>query len=179
MPTCLTAPTRFPPTSPLTPRRTSMPYGATPRRRLECLFRLPAQRRRMGANVRVNDLAGTIGGAPKIAVNASGNAYVVWQDSRNGHPDIYSAYRPANGSWGASRRINTDTGTAVQRDPAIGIDDAGIASIVWTDDRNSHDDIYFTSGTATGGWSPELRLNDDTSRPNKSPLTWPWTAPAM
>ncbi len=116
-----------------------------------------------GANVRVNDRAGAVSSAPKIAVNASGNAYVVWQDYRNGHPDIYYAYRPANGSWGASRRINTDTGTAVQRDPVIGIDDAGIASIAWTDDRNGHDDIYFTSGTATGGWSPELRLNDDTS----------------
>ena len=115
-----------------------------------------------GANVRVNDLAGTVSGAPKIAVNASGNAYVVWQDYRNGHPDIYYAYRPANGSWGASRRINSDTGTAVQRDPAIGIDDAGIASIAWTDDRNGHDDIYFTSGYSDGRVEPELRLNDDT-----------------
>lgn len=140
-----------------------MPFGATRDGGSDAYFAYRPNGGVWGANVRVNDLPGTVSGAPMIAVNASGNAYVVWQDSRNGHPDIYSAYRPANGSWGASRRINTDTGTAVQRDPAIGIDDVGIASIAWTDDRNGHDDIYFTSGTATGGWSPELRLNDDTS----------------
>ena len=121
-----------------------------------------SQRRRMGAPVRVDDLAATVNGAPEIAVNASGNAYVVWQDYRNGHPDIYFAYRPANGSWGASRRINIDTETAV-RDPAIGIDDAGIVPIAWTDDATATTTSTSPAGTATGGWSQEIRLNDDTS----------------
>ena len=44
----------------------------------------------------------------------------------------------------------------------IGVDALGQMSIAWTDDRNGNQDIYATRGTATEGWSSELRVNDDT-----------------
>ena len=54
-----------------------------------------------GTNVRVDD---STGGAwlSGIAMDASGNAYAVWQDSRNGNSDIYFSYRPARGGPGLS-----------------------------------------------------------------------------
>jgi len=51
-----------------------------------------------GANVRVNDDAGTAAqGEPSIAADGSGNAYAVWEDNRNGEGDIYFSYRSAGG----------------------------------------------------------------------------------
>ncbi len=113
------------------------------------------------ANVRVSDLIGAVAGPPKIAVTAGGAAHVVWQDNRNGNPDIYSSYRLADGSWAAGRRVNGDSGAAAQHDPAIGVDDAGTVWVVWTDERNGDEDVYVTSGSAAGGWGQEMRLNDD------------------
>ena len=47
-----------------------------------------------GANVRVNDDPGTANQVwSAIAVDASGNAYAVWDDERNGDYDIYFSYR--------------------------------------------------------------------------------------
>ena len=66
------------------------------------------------ANVRVNDAPGTAS-EPAIAVDAAGNAYAAWTDSRNGDPDIYFAYRPAGGTWAANLRVNGDPVAAQQR----------------------------------------------------------------
>ena len=119
------------------------------------------------ANVRVNDAPGTAS-EPAIAVDAAGNAYAAWTDSRNGDPDIYFAYRPAGGTWAANLRVNGDPGAAQQREPAIGVDAAGIVSIAWTDSRNGNDDIYYTRGPASGPWSGESRLNDDSGSATES-----------
>jgi len=120
-----------------------------------------------GANVRVNDDAGTAtqGGA-SIAVDASGNAYAVWGDCRNGSddPDVYFSYRPAGGAWGANVRVNDDAGTASQGLPAIAVDAAGNAYAVWQDDRNGMSggfgDVYFSYKPAGGQWAANVRVND-------------------
>ena len=82
-------------------------------------------------------------------------------DVRNGDADIYFAYRPAGGNWGANRRVNTDPGTTNQFEPAIGVDAAG-SNPAWTDDRNVDLDIYATRGTAAVGWSTATQVSDDT-----------------
>ena len=41
-------------------------------------------------------------GSPVIGVDAAGNAYAAWTDTRNGDSDVYFAYRPAGGAWGAN-----------------------------------------------------------------------------
>ena len=86
----------------------------------------------------------------------------MWTDVRNGDANIYFAYRPAGGNWGANQRVNTDPGTANQVEPAIGVDAAGSISIAWTDDRNVDLDIYATRGTAAGGRNTATRVNADT-----------------
>jgi len=107
-----------------------------------------------GANVKVNDDAGTENqGVPDIAVDASGNAYAVWDDYRNGGSDIYFSYRPFGGSWGANIKVSDDGGTW----PAIAVDANGNAYAVW----QSRYDIYFSYRPAGGSWGTDVKVNDD------------------
>ena len=127
------------------------------------------------ANVRVNVVSGTTRGLPKIAVDTAGNSYAVWTDVRNGDADIYFAYRPAGGNWGANRRVNTDPGTTNQFEPAIGVDAAGSISIAWTDDRNVDLDIYTTRGTAPGDGTLQPELTTTRAMENNANRRWPLT----
>ena len=114
------------------------------------------------ANLRVNDsVVPSVAQNPAVAVDEEGNAYVVWEDGRNGNNDIYFAYRPARGNWGANVRVNDDVGSANQQNPAIAVDAAGNAYAVWGDERNGNSDIYFTYRPAGGSWGSNVRVNDD------------------
>ncbi len=113
-------------------------------------------------NVKVSDDLGTYSqGFPAIAVDGSGNAYAVWEDYRNGAPDIYFSYRPAGGSWGTNVKVNDDPGTASQADPAIAVDASRNAYAVWHDYRNGNADIYFSYRPAGGDWETNVEVSDD------------------
>ena len=54
-----------------------------------------------GANVKVNDSTGEVDNIyPSIAADANGHFYAVWEDWRNGNPDIYSDVHPEGAAWG-------------------------------------------------------------------------------
>src|SRR2546428_12093839 len=76
------------------------------------------------ASVKVNSDAGTaVQDHPAIAVGPDSASYLVWDDARNGNADIFFARRdPGAGSWGVNTKINTDTGTRAQVNPAISLD---------------------------------------------------------
>ena len=114
-----------------------------------------------GSDVRVSDVAGTSSQIePSIAVDPSGNAYVVWTDSRNGNWDIYFRYRSAAGSWDPDFKVSDDEGTAYQTGPSLAVDPNGNAYVAWTDFRNGNDDIYFRYRSAAGSWDGNIRVND-------------------
>jgi hypothetical protein len=122
-----------------------------------------------GVNVQVNDNDGTADQKfPTIAVDGSGNAYAAWYDLRNGDSDIYFAYRPAGGSWGANVKVNDDTDAALQSQPAIAVDGSGNSYAVWWDVRNGNDDIYFAHRQAGGSWGANVRVNDDSGATSQS-----------
>jgi hypothetical protein len=114
------------------------------------------------ANNRVDDdvCGGTSQNVASIAVDPAGNAYAVWNDMRNGNYDIYFAYRPAGGDWGANVRVNNDTGAAWQWAPDVAVDTSGNAYAVWEDERNGNGDVYFAYRPAGGNWSANIRVND-------------------
>jgi hypothetical protein len=121
-----------------------------------------------GPGVRVNDdSSGARQQYPVIAVDGDGNAFAVWSDRRNSNADIYFAYRPAGGGWGANVKVNDDPGTASQTFPDIAVDAAGNAYAIWRDSRNSNDNIYFAYRPAGGGWGPNVMVNDDTGSANQ------------
>jgi murein DD-endopeptidase MepM/ murein hydrolase activator NlpD len=115
-----------------------------------------------GEDAKVNDDTGTAAQYnPSIAVDASGNAYAVWGDNRNGNWDIYFSYRPRGGSWGTNVRVNSDTGTATQYNSSIAVDSSGNGYVVWDDYRDGNDDVYFRYRSAAGSWGADFRVNDD------------------
>ena len=115
-----------------------------------------------GTNVKVNDDSGSeVQYSPSIAVDPSGNAYAMWQDSRNANWDIYFSYRPAGGAWGPNAKANDDPGTASQFDPSIAVDSGGNACAVWQDERNGSGDIYSSCRPVGGSWGINVRVSDD------------------
>jgi len=115
---------------------------------------------------RVNsDSASTGQWYPAVAVTSSGNAVMVWEDYRNGNPDIYVQRLDAAGNrlWTADLRVNSDSGTAGQWYPAVAVDGSENAVVVWEDYRNGNFDIYAQRLDAAGNrlWATDLCVNSD------------------
>jgi RHS repeat-associated protein len=118
------------------------------------------------ASVKVNsDTGTTVQDHPQIAIAANGSTYLVWDDARSGNADIeFSRRDPATGLWDANVKVNKDTGTRIQLNPAISTDGASSVYVVWQDERNGagKPDIYYQKRTAAGTWlASDLKLNDD------------------
>ena len=119
------------------------------------------------ASVKVNnDVGTTVQDHPAIAIGADGASDLIWDDARNGNADIFFALRdPATGLWGANTKVNDDTGTRLQQNPALSLDSSNNVYAVWQDERNGagKPDIFSSKRSAGGGtWStPNLRVNDD------------------
>ncbi|MBI5877269.1 MAG: hypothetical protein HZB53_06445 [Chloroflexi bacterium] len=103
----------------------------------------------------VNDSSTGVRGSPDLAVDAAGQVYLAWQDSRNGNADIYFATRYVTGTWGANERVITNT--AAQNTPALAVDSSGRAYLVWMDNRSGNA-IFASARSVTGTWETEKRV---------------------
>ena len=119
------------------------------------------------ASAKVNsDTGTTVQDHPDIAIGADAATYLIWDDARDGNANIYFDRRdPATGLWGATDvKVNTDTGTRIQQNPAIAVDGSNNAYALWQDERNGAGkaDIFFRKRTAAGTWvTPDVRVSDD------------------
>ena len=93
---------------------------------------------------------------PAIAMDGSGNFVITWHNLRNGYySDIYAQRYDSSGTpQGANFKVNNDTGTAYQYDPAIAMDGSGNFVITWQHGHNGsyydiHAQRYNSSGTPT------------------------------
>jgi hypothetical protein len=100
---------------------------------------------------------------PQIACSGN-NVYVVWQDQRNGYPDIYFNYSSNGGANWMYPDIRLDTGDTPgandSKDPQITCSGNNVYA-VWYDNRNGNYDIYFNYSTDNGAnWqSSAIRLD--------------------
>jgi hypothetical protein len=118
----------------------------------------------LGADVRVDtDPFDHDSFGPRVVTRA-GVARVVWQDYRDGLPDIHaSVATDAGATWlGEDVRADTDAaGVAGSFDPVIAVD-AGVLYVAWVDSRNGAYDIYLNY--ALDGLTlqrSDLRLDSD------------------
>jgi PKD domain-containing protein/PASTA domain-containing protein len=68
-------------------------------------------------------------GAPKIALDAAGNAVAVWRGLRSAHERIQVVRHPARGAWAAPRLISS--GAAEADLPDVALDAAGNGAAIW------------------------------------------------
>jgi len=124
-----------------------------------------------GSNFKANDDVGAADQKyPAIAIDKSGNSVIVFQDQRNSNWDIFAQkYNSAGTTVGSNFRVNNDTGTTSQSNPAIAMDGSGNFVIAWNDYRNNNYDIYAqrynSSGTTVGS---SFRVNNDTGTTSQS-----------
>ncbi len=110
-------------------------------------------------NQRVDDAPGNTSVlCPDIAADQSGNAFVVWQDNRNGNFDVYFSWKPSGGAWQVNERVTDPGATKGWTLPAIAVDLSGNAYAVWQDDRNGNSDIYFSFRPFGGAWQANRKV---------------------
>jgi hypothetical protein len=69
---------------------------------------------------------------PAIAANDSGSVAVVWDDDREGSPDVWLAWKTESG-WSGDHAVPGASGTGVQSDPSITMDEAGNLHLAWVE----------------------------------------------
>ena len=117
-----------------------------------------------GANQRADDSPASAS-APALAVDAAGNAYALWVDSRRGDADIWFSKRSAaTGTWSASVRVNDDAAGSAQSAPSIAVSPTGDAVALWVDGRSKKSNIY-SARLAAGSsvWSPNYKASSDST----------------
>jgi len=97
--------------------------------------------------------------APQVAVDAKGDAVVVWRRQQGSTVNIEAASRPAgSGAWQAPVTVST---AAVGPAPArVAIDAQGDATAVWEQDEGLYVVIEAATGQASSGkWQPPARVS--------------------
>lgn len=106
---------------------------------------------KFGANEKVQDEFGNniAQWHPAIAANAQGRIAAVWDDDRDGTPDLWLSWRSADG-WADNLAVPGASGPGVQSDPGIAMDAAGNLHIVWVEktELNAPSSIRYVLGHA-------------------------------
>ncbi len=85
---------------------------------------------------------------------------VVWEDNRDGNYEIYFKRSTDGGaSWGTDMRLTNASG--ISNKPSAISSNSGI-HIVWHDNRDGHNEIYYKRSTDSGiSWEADFRLRDN------------------
>ena len=104
---------------------------------------------RFGANEKVQDEFGNNFAQwhPAVAANRAGRVAVVWDDDREGSPDVWLSWRNADG-WSDDLAVPGASGPGVQSDPSVAMDAAGNLHLAWVEkkDLNSPSSIRYSFG---------------------------------
>lgn len=99
--------------------------------------------------------------SPTVLLSPDGEAFVAWQDTRNGREDIFLARSSDGGrTWAPEdqRMDMDDPGTAVSRFPKLARARDGRIALAWEDDRAGYESVYLRVRSAGPDpkWGPEI-----------------------
>ena len=105
------------------------------------------------------DLSGASGDAesPVIAVDPAGDVVAAWKQRLAGSEAIETAYRPAGGVWEVP--VAVEFGSAGVETPAVAIDEAGDAVVIWRQEVGGNHVILATSMPAGGSWESPIAIS--------------------
>ncbi len=96
--------------------------------------------------------------SPQLAVDARGDAAVVWTHADGGTWTVQVALRRGGGAWGKPRNLTPPGRKAVA--PDVALDARGDALAVWTESLGGHTIVRSSfRPAATGRWSPARSLS--------------------
>ena len=130
--------------------------------------RVPYDTTPPGANVRVNAFLPARQGTPDAAWDGRDGIVAVWEDGRNGSPDVYAlSILPDGTRRNSETQLNDDAASGDQRRPHVGRG-PGQYLASWIDWRSGTGDLYGQWITASGGRSGANHLiarDDGVNRP--------------
>ncbi|MBK8983693.1 MAG: exo-alpha-sialidase [Ignavibacteria bacterium] len=103
------------------------------------------------------------------SVSASGSqVHVVWEDSRNGNPEIYYNRSDDNGtSWSADTRLTNNNNTS--QNAHVSASGSNV-NVIWRDTRSGTYELFYKSSTDGGtNWSADAQLTNHTAGLVSSP----------
>jgi hypothetical protein len=105
------------------------------------------------------DLSNPEGSAttPQVAIDADGEAVVVWSCFNGLNQIVQAASRPAGGGWSGAVDISVAGGDAVE--PQIAIDGSGNAVAVWSRNGGANFIVQSSTRPAGGSWSSPTDLS--------------------
>lgn len=108
--------------------------------------------------------------SPAIAVDGSGNVYVVWEDYREGDADIFIKKYDSSG-FGIRNKVNLGETGSVDYDttPSIAVNTLGDIYVVWEhrdDSLDKRPDIYFARSTNQGQTFSRTSVATEGRRPS-------------
>ncbi|MBZ0267462.1 BNR repeat-containing protein, partial [bacterium] len=99
------------------------------------------------------DAAGTVAGAPTVAVDGAGTVHVVWPDSRDGGRALFTRTRDSAGTWSASPARITRPSEGADEPSLVAADD-GTLHLVFSDGRVSllNREVFHRAKAPGAGW---------------------------
>lgn len=115
---------------------------------------------------------------PKLGTGPQGEVYVLWvaipADNPEDDGDVFFSYSTNKGeSWSRRKNVNDDETDHFQFFPEISVDPNGVVHTMWADMRDDPNEvsyhIYYASSEDGGkSWSPNSRVTDFPTNPNRS-----------
>jgi hypothetical protein len=117
------------------------------------------QTRTMGPQTQLTN--GTaFSGVPSIAATRDGTVHLVWVDTSTGSSAIWYMVQTPGLGWSAPSQIVFSSGSA--QAPSLTADYKGRLHLVWVDNRDGNNEIYYKQYTPGSGWDPvDTRLTID------------------
>ena len=125
---------------------------------------------------------------PKVALDGSGNATVVWKQGTTGTATVFAATQPAGGAWGSPAAIETSNSLGQN---SVAADSAGNVTASWVVNNSGVMSIHSATRPAGGAWAAPTNLGQCSSNVGSLCLTpsvaaardgsitvMGWTAPA-
>ncbi len=98
--------------------------------------------------------------APRVSANGAGEAVATWVQGAAVGDEVWAArYVPGSG-WGVALKVEHDE-SGTSQNPAVALDAAGEATIIWDYNDGYRYSAVAARGTAQGGWGVPMLLESD------------------
>jgi hypothetical protein len=104
---------------------------------------------------------------PKIAIDTNNHIHLIWEESISSNSEVFFKKSTNGGStWIGTKRLSWTPD--LSRDPVIAVDSGDDIHILWWEDTNLKDNLFYrksSDGGASWAATKKLTWNDDSSRP--------------